>query len=130
MFMRVWKDTWQWLLSTRMGWIIAVIGCGVMGGIFVGNSLLARALAGLAGAIIAIVLILGVVYLIHLLFVTPNRLRKEQRRKYIENNASYIPFIFGNPIKKKYTKILSTLESLIKIENEFTDSVVGRHQLT
>jgi hypothetical protein len=126
---RAWRDSWQWLLNTKLGWILAFVVGGAMGGIFVGNSILERGLAGLAGAIIGVILLLGIVFIIHLIS-TPSRLRKENRRKFIETNASYVPKIIGNPTKQKYTEILEILESIVKIENEVTDNVAGMHKFT
>jgi hypothetical protein len=126
---KAWEYSWQWLLNTRWGWIAAIIGGGVVSGIFVGNLLWERALAGLVGAIVAIVLIIGIAFIVHLI-IAPSRLRKENRHKFIENNAGYISKIIGNPQKKKYLKVLSILESIIKIENEITDNTAGKRKLT
>ena len=67
---RAWQDTWRWLLNTKWGWVIAILVGGVMSGIFVGDTILSRALSGLIGAIIAIIVILGITYIVHLI-ITP-----------------------------------------------------------
>lgn len=126
---KAWKDTWHWLLGTKLGWIIAIVVCGMLSSIFVGNSLIERILAGSFGAIVAIILIVGATFIINLI-MTPPRIRRENRRIFIEHNASYIPVIIGNPLKQKYLTILDILESMIKIENEITDNMVGKRKLT
>jgi hypothetical protein len=124
-----WKDSWQWLLSTKLGWILAPVVGGVMGGIFLGNSLWQRAIAGLVGALAAVVLLFVIVFVIHLI-ISPSRIIKENRHKFIESSASYISKIIGSPIKKKYTEILDTLQAMITIENEVTDQKAGTYKLT
>ena len=42
--------------------------------------------AGLIGAIYGIVVVIGITFIVHLV-ITPSRLRKEQRRKFIRDNA-------------------------------------------
>jgi hypothetical protein len=128
-FKRAWEDTWQWLLNTKIGFIIAFIGGGIMGGVFVGDSLLMRALAGLVGALIGMIILVGIVYIIHIV-ITPSRLKKEAKHQFIRKNASYITRIFGNQEKKKYSKVLDILQSMIKIENDVTDNMIGKHKAT
>lgn len=77
---RAWKDTWEWLLNTKAGWIAAILCGGVMSGIFVGNDFWWRVLAGFTGALIAIVLIVGLTYFVHF-WITLSRQRNEARSK-------------------------------------------------
>jgi len=56
------------------------VTCGVMSGIFVGDSIWLRALAGFTGAVIALVLVLFITYVVYL-WITPVRQRNEARRE-------------------------------------------------
>jgi hypothetical protein len=77
---RAWEDTKRWLLGSFIAWIIVTLVVGVISAIFIPieNSLLYRAIAGLIGAGIAILLIVIITYLIHLI-LTPLRQRNEVR---------------------------------------------------
>ena len=52
-------------------------------------------LAGMIGAIVAVVATIVIVFIIHLI-ITPSRLKKEARHKFIRDNASYYSRIIGN----------------------------------
>ncbi len=126
---RSWKDTWQWILNTRFAWVVAMLVAGITGGVFVGNTVPGRILAGFVGALIVIALMVGIAFIYNLL-LTPSQLRKEARHKFIKENASYSSRIIGNPLKSKYLAILEVLKSMIKVENNITDNIAGKHILT
>ncbi|MBI2860620.1 MAG: hypothetical protein HYX91_03835 [Chloroflexi bacterium] len=123
---KAWEDSWKWLHDTKWGWIVPIIVGGSVSAIFIGDSVLERAIAGALGAIAAILLVVGIAFIIHCLFITPSRLRKENRRKFIRSNASYLSRIFGNKEKKKYLTILEIVKSMVKIENEVTDNLATK----
>ena len=77
---RAWQDTRKWLRNSFLGWVIAILGCGVLSGIFAPmppiDTIVCRALFGLLGAVVALILIILVTYIVHL-WITPIRQRKE-----------------------------------------------------
>lgn len=112
---KAWEDSWKWLLGTKMGWVVSALVASVVGGL----------IAGITGAIVAIVLTIVIVFIFHLI-ITPARLDKEARYRFIRDNANYFSRKFGSKQKRKCLNILDILKSMVKIENEVTDSIVGR----
>ena len=116
---KAWENSWKWLLSTKLGWVSAMLIGGIIGGV----------IAGIIGAIIAVVLTIGTVFVIHLV-ITPSQQRKERRHTFIKNNASYLSRLFGNKQKRRYLDILKYLKSMIGIENVVTDLKAGTIEAT
>ncbi|MFC1942046.1 hypothetical protein ACFLWU_02385 [Chloroflexota bacterium] len=116
---KAWEDTWKWLRKTKIGWVVPVLVGGIVGGL----------LAGVIGAFVVIGLTVGIVFIFHLV-ITPSRLNKEERHKFIRDNASYFSMIFGNKEKRNYLTILDILKSMIKIENEVTSNLSGKYNIT
>jgi hypothetical protein len=77
---RAWGDTKKWLLGSFIAWILVTLVIGVISAIFipVENTLPYRAMAGLIGVVVAILLIVIITYLIHLI-LAPLRQRNEAR---------------------------------------------------
>ncbi|MBI2832140.1 MAG: hypothetical protein HYX79_07785, partial [Chloroflexi bacterium] len=128
LFREAWEDTWMWLLDSKWGWIVPTIAGGSVSAIFIGDSILERVIAGALGSIAAILLVVGIAFVIHRLFITPSRLQKKNRQEFIRNNANYFSRIFGNKQKRKYLTILEVLKSMVEIENKVTDSKAGKIQ--
>jgi hypothetical protein len=73
---RAWQDTWRWLLNTRLGWILGIVGAGIVTSIFAANALWSRVLAGFIGSVAAVLSIVSITYFVHL-WITPIRQRNE-----------------------------------------------------
>lgn len=77
---RAWEESWKFLLSTKIGWIIGVVLAGVISAFFVGNNPWERFLSGFTGSIISIVVIITIIYLLQLL-IAPYKQRNEARKR-------------------------------------------------
>jgi hypothetical protein len=89
---KAWRDTRKWLLNSFIAWIVAILGCGVLSSIFVPipavDTILYRTLFGFLGAAIALFLIIGITYIVHL-WITPMRQRNEAYNYIADFQNSY-----------------------------------------
>jgi hypothetical protein len=130
LFRAAWKDAWQALPNTNLGFGLSVFIGGPTGGIFIGNDIWQRILGGLAGATISYVTILFITFSIYRLWITPKRQSNIATYEFIKHNANLFSALLTNPLKRKHLEIFDILQLLTKMECDATDSLIGRRKFS
>ncbi len=109
---RGWLEARQWLFGSIVAWIIITVVFAVMSAVFTpsGDGFWLIVLAGIVGALVALVLIIGLTYLVFLIrapYKQRNEARKvlanipSKRKKIADRLAEF--FITGNELRLKIT---------------------------
>lgn len=116
---RAWRDTKKWLLGSFIAWTIVLAVSAVVAAIFspITDTIWARAIAGLIGAIVALIIIVGITYLVHLL-IAPYRQRDEARTQLslepkptpLDNRRALLTAIYE--VKEAATEFIEYKENL------------------
>ena len=120
---KAWEDTQNWVIGYKF-WpyiigAIFVLVCAMLTTIFtpIDATRLINGFYGLLGGILALAIFVLIIFVVHLI-LTPSRLVK----RVDENISKIIPVILIKflvaPLKRKYRIVLSTLESMVPVEDE------------